>query len=62
MRSTTSRVREHVRGCLRAAFVLHDQATAAIAADEPAECMQGPAPAPTSNEEPYGWCCASSPR
>jgi hypothetical protein len=47
-------VRPHPRRYLRTAHELDDQVTAAIRADEPAECMQRPAPAPTTSLDPNG--------
>jgi hypothetical protein len=45
-------VREHVRRYLRAAFVLHDQVIDVIGADEPAEGMNAPRPAPATSRYP----------
>jgi hypothetical protein len=47
-------VRPHVRRYLRTAFELHDQVMTAIRADEPAECMQRPAAAPTTSRDQNG--------
>ena len=49
------RVREHVRGYLRAAFALHDEATAAATADEPNAAPLTPPiprPAPATARDP----------
>jgi len=43
-----------VRRYLRAAFDLHDQVSAAIGADEPAECMRGPRAALARSRDPNG--------
>jgi hypothetical protein len=50
----TVAVRPHVRGYLRTSFELDDKVTAAIRADEPAACMQRPAPAPATSLDPNG--------
>jgi hypothetical protein len=47
-------VREHVRGYLRAAFELHDQASEAIHADEPVEWARVRRPAPATSRDPNG--------
>jgi hypothetical protein len=48
----TAKVSEHIRRHLRAAFALHDKMIAAINADERAECMNRPAPAPATSNQP----------
>jgi hypothetical protein len=45
-------VRPHPRRYLRTSFELDDKVTAAIRADQPAECMQRPAPAPATSQDP----------
>jgi hypothetical protein len=47
-------VRPHVRGYLRSVHELDDQVTAAIRADEPAQCMQCPPVAPATSRDQNG--------
>ena len=47
-------VREHGRGYLRAAFVLHDRVSEAIRSDEPVEWARVPRPAPATSRDPNG--------
>jgi hypothetical protein len=53
----TAPVSEHIRGYMTASFDLHDQATDAIRADEPAEALNPPSPplpAPAISADPNG--------
>jgi hypothetical protein len=47
-------VREHGRGYLRAAFVLHDRVSEAIRSDEPVAWARVPRPAPATSRDPNG--------
>jgi hypothetical protein len=58
----TVQVRPHPRRYLHTCFELDDKVTAAIRADEPADCMQRPPVASATSLDQTAWCCACSPR